>query len=93
MFQPKPEQNGVTKISFDRKDIMLLSTPGRHNLDMDSGQQRCPLQARTDRYGDYSTPQLLSAEEIRLIDQYKEICGKKARGKAGDKLETHWGMG
>ena len=24
--QPKPEQNGVTKISFDRKDIMLLST-------------------------------------------------------------------
>ena len=25
-FQPKPEQNGVTKISFDRKDIMLLST-------------------------------------------------------------------
>ena len=22
----KPEQNGVTKISFDRKDIMLLST-------------------------------------------------------------------
>ena len=28
MFQPKPEQSGVTKISFDRKDIMLLSTPG-----------------------------------------------------------------
>ena len=25
-FQPKPEQNGVTNISFDRKDIMLLST-------------------------------------------------------------------
>ena len=25
-FQPKPEQNGVTKISFDRKDITLLST-------------------------------------------------------------------
>ena len=25
-FQLKPEQNGVTKISFDRKDIMLLST-------------------------------------------------------------------
>ena len=29
MFQPKLEQNGVTKISFDRKDIMLLSTQGR----------------------------------------------------------------
>ena len=25
-FPPKPKQNGVTKISFDRKDIMLLST-------------------------------------------------------------------
>ena len=25
-FQLKQEQNGVTKISFDRKDIMLLST-------------------------------------------------------------------
>lgn len=25
-FQQKPEQNGVTKNSFDRKDIMLLST-------------------------------------------------------------------
>ena len=25
-FQSKLEQNGVTKISFDRKDIMLLST-------------------------------------------------------------------
>ena len=28
-FQLKPEHNGVPKISFDRKDIMLLSTPGR----------------------------------------------------------------
>ena len=26
VFQLKPEQNGVTKISFDRKDITLLST-------------------------------------------------------------------
>ena len=26
VFQLKPEQNGVTKISFDRKDIMLLRT-------------------------------------------------------------------
>ena len=26
MFQLKLEQNGVTKISSDRKDIMLLST-------------------------------------------------------------------
>ena len=26
VFQLKPEQNGVTKISFDRKDIMLLLT-------------------------------------------------------------------
>lgn len=25
-FPLKPEENGVTKISFDRKDIMLLST-------------------------------------------------------------------
>ena len=25
VFQPKPEQNGLTKISFDRKDLMLLS--------------------------------------------------------------------
>ena len=28
----KLEQNGVTKISFDRKDIMLLSTPPNKNL-------------------------------------------------------------
>ena len=26
VFQLKPEQNGVTKISFDRKNITLLST-------------------------------------------------------------------
>ena len=26
-FSQKPEQNGVTKMSFDKKDIMLLSTP------------------------------------------------------------------
>ena len=26
MFQPKLEQNGVAKISFDRKNIMSLST-------------------------------------------------------------------
>ena len=25
-FQPKPEPNGVTKISFDRRDMMSLST-------------------------------------------------------------------
>ena len=29
-FHPKPEQNRVTKISFDRKDIMLLFTVWTH---------------------------------------------------------------
>ena len=28
-IQPKPEKNGVTKITFDRKDIMLLSIGGK----------------------------------------------------------------
>ena len=32
VFHPKPEQNGVTKISFDRKDIMLLSALGMGRL-------------------------------------------------------------
>ena len=28
-FRPKPAKNGVTKISFDRKDVALLSTSWR----------------------------------------------------------------
>lgn len=36
MFQPKLEQNGVAKISFDRQDIMLLSTRVRRERARDS---------------------------------------------------------
>ena len=31
-FQPKPERNGVAKISFDRRDILSLCTLGRENF-------------------------------------------------------------
>ena len=36
VFQPKLEQNGVAKISFDRQDIMLLSTRVRRERARDS---------------------------------------------------------
>ena len=51
VFQPKLEQNGVTKISFDRKDIMLLSTPvrGRGSLGEGNGPSARSLQSRPQR--------------------------------------------